>query len=53
MSKMQYFGNKFLKIAKPWGFSAPALIILQCCDLKLCDLAKLWIFKLILTKLNF
>jgi len=38
MSKMRYFSNEFLN--------------LQFCDLKFRDLAKLWFFKLIMTKLN-
>jgi len=29
MSKMHYFSNKFSKIAKRWGLSAPAPLNLQ------------------------
>jgi len=43
--KMHYFSNKFSKIAKH--------LIFNLGDLKLRGLAKLWIFKLIMTKLNF
>jgi len=41
MSKMHYFSNKFSKIAKRWGLSAPpALLNLHIGDLKFRDLAK-------------
>jgi len=51
--KMHYFSNKFSEIAKRWGFSAPAPLNFHFGELKLCNLAKLWFFKLIMTKLNF
>jgi len=54
MSKMGYFNNKFSKIAKRWGLSAPITSLpFDIVDLKLCDLAKLWCFKLITAKSNF
>jgi len=38
---MHYFSNKFSKIAKRWGLSAPsASLIFNIGDLKFCDLAK-------------
>jgi len=54
MSKMLYFINKFSKIAKLGAFrpSHPALPF-DIDDLKLCDLAKPWCFKLIMAKSNF
>jgi len=43
MSKMHYFSNKFSKIAKRWGLSAPQrLLTFNIGDLKFCDLAKWW-----------
>jgi len=54
MSKMRYFSNKFSKISKRWELSAPsASLPFDNSDLKLRDLAKLWCFKLIITKSNF
>jgi len=51
MSKSHYFSNKFSKIIKRWGLSAPQrLLSLDFGNLKLCNLAKLWFFKLIMTK---
>jgi len=47
MFKMHYFSNKFSKIAKRWGGT------FNIGDLKFRDLAKLWFFKLIMTKSNF
>jgi len=50
---MRYFINKFSKIAKRWGLSAPSTpLTFNLGDLKLHDLAKLKIFKLIITKSN-
>jgi len=54
MSKMRYFSNRLLKIAKRWELSAPnASLPSDIGDLKLRDLAKLWCFKLIMAKSNF
>jgi len=50
MPKTQYFSNKFSKIASAGG---PTPLIFYFIDLKLRDLAKLWFFKLIMTKSNF
>jgi len=52
MSKMHYFSNKFSKIAKRWGLSAPSPLTFDVGDLKLRDLTKLWFFKLIMMKSN-
>jgi len=52
MSKMHYFSNKFSKIARRWGLFAPSTSEIIG-NLRFCDLAKLWFFKLIMTKLNF
>jgi len=50
---MHYFCNKFAKIAKHWGSLHPGLpFIFDFGELKLRDLAKIWFFKLIMTKLN-
>jgi len=43
---MHYFSNKFLKIPQRH-------LIFDFGDLKLCDLAKFWFFKLIMMKPNF
>jgi len=41
MSKMHYFSNKFSKIGKRWGLSAPsASLTFNLGDLKFRDLAK-------------
>jgi len=54
MSKMQYLGNTFSKIAKRWGlFSPSAHYSFNFGDLEFRDLAKLCFFKLIMTKSNF
>jgi len=53
MSEMQYFSNKFSKIAKRWGSPPPAPVNLRFGALKLRDLAKLCFLKLIMTKSNF
>jgi len=50
---MHYFSNKFSKTAKRWGSPSQApFLTFDFDDLKLRDLAKLWCFKLILTKSN-
>jgi len=47
---MHYFSNKFSKIAKLWGFSAPqGPLIFDFGHLKSHDLAKLYVFKRIMT----
>jgi len=51
MSKMHYFCNKFFKIVKRWGLSTRLTLNIH--DLNSRDLAKLWIFKLIMKKSNF
>jgi len=51
---MHCFSNKFSKIAKRWELSVSnAPFTFNIGDLKLRDLAKLWIFKQIMKKLNF
>jgi len=49
MSKMHYFSNEFLKIAKRWELSAipfpQRLLTFNIGDLKFRDLAKWWFFK--------
>jgi len=52
MSKMHYFSNKISKIAELEGRS-PVPLDFDFGDLKLCDLAKLWFYKLDMTKSNF
>jgi len=51
---MHYFSNKFSKIAKRRGLSAPQRpLIFNFGELKLRNFAKLCLFKLIITKSNF
>jgi len=50
MSKMHYFSNKFSKSCKALGAENPWIFDFD--DLKLRDLAKLWVFILIVTKSN-
>jgi len=50
---MHCFSNKFSKIAKRWGLSAPSAPFFNFGELKLHNLAKLCFFKLIMTKSNF
>jgi len=50
---MQYFRNKFSKLAKRWDPLLPAPLIFDFGDVKLRDMAKLLFFKLIMTKSNF
>jgi len=52
MSTKPSFSNKFSKIAKHWGLPPQRLLIFNFGDLKLRNLAKLWFFKLIMTKSN-
>jgi len=52
MSKMRYFNNKFLKIAKRRELCAPSAQ-LTFGDLKLRNLSKLRFFKRIMTKSNY
>jgi len=40
MSKMHYFSDKFSKIAKRWGLSAPSHLTFSIDDPKLRNLAK-------------
>jgi len=49
---MHYFSKRFSKIVKRLGSPSPSPLNLRFGDLKLRDLAKLWFFKLITTKLN-
>jgi len=50
---MQYFSNKFSKIAKRLkDLRLQRLLIFDHSDLKLRDFAKVWFFKLIMTKSN-
>jgi len=53
MSKMHYFSNKISKIAKRWSSPPQPPLTFDDGDLKLRDLAKLWFFKLIMTKSKF
>jgi len=54
MSKMHYFSDKLSKIVNHWGISASQCpFTFNFGDLRLRALAKLWFFKLIMTKLNF
>jgi len=46
---MHYFSNKISKIAKRWRISALSVLFL---NFDFGDLAKLWCFKLIMTKSN-
>jgi len=50
MSKMHYFSHKFSKIAERWSFPPLQCRLFNFGDLELRDLAKLWFFKLIMTK---
>jgi len=56
MSKMHGFSNKFSNTAKRWGmgaFRSQRPFTFNIGDMKFRDLAKLWIFKLIMKKSNF
>jgi len=54
MSKLHYVTNNFSKIAKRWGpLPSMPLKPFNIDDLNLRYLAKLWCFKLIMTKSNF
>jgi len=48
MSEIQYFSNKFSKIAKRWGLSDAAPLTFDVGDPKLHDLIKSCFFKLIM-----
>jgi len=50
---MHYFGKKFSKVSQHGALRFQRHLIFDFCDLKLRDLAKLWFFKLIMTKSNF
>jgi len=52
MSKMHFY-NKFSKIAKGWALRPQHPLTFDIGDLKLRDFAKMWFFKLIMTKSNF
>jgi len=50
---MHYFSNKSSKIAKSGAFRPQLRLTFDVDDVKLRDLAKLWFFRLIMTKSNF
>jgi len=53
MSKIHCFSNNFSKIASAEGLRPQRPLTFNIGELKLCNLAKLWIYKLIMKKSNF